>query len=382
MRSLKKSLVQSFLLAFFLIVGFLVFLVTPWGRPLGKALILLPEVVPNFPIRPLKFISKNPNIEEVTIKTVEQKEAKADLYRPADNKKHPAVVFTLGTMVTRKDTNVTRFAQALSRLGFVVLVPDLPDFISGFVWTDSVERLVSSIEFLDKQVFVDNKKIGFAGFCVGASASIIAAENENISDKVAFISAVSPYFDLFSLSEATTTRLAEDGKGGWEVWEPHPLTVQSVQKGFINYLPDAQERQLLTGLFLEQKGIKKEQIEDLSVKAFYVYSFLSNSDKAKMSQLWQQLPDDGRKLLSTLSPSSRIGQLKAKLFVLNDKKDTYVPKIEGEKLARSLPKNQVHFVAVDSFEHVNPKTKLKRLAAIKGFWQLGNYLYRIFAYIG
>src|SRR3972149_70071 len=204
MKFWKKAVLINLAVILVLLGSLTVFFATPFGRPALKTLLLVPEVVPDFPVRPLKYFSREPKVEEVTLK-VGDMDIKADLYTPQDNKKHPAVIFTLGVVVTKQDSTVVKFAQSLSRLGFVVLVPDLPDFVSGFVWTDSVETLISAVEFLDRQSFVNRQRIGFAGFCVGSSVSMIAAENEKIADKVAFITAVSPYFNLFSLSEAATT---------------------------------------------------------------------------------------------------------------------------------------------------------------------------------
>src|SRR3990167_7212787 len=101
MKFWKKALLINFAVVLVLLGSLAVFFATPWGRPVLKTLLLVPEVVPNFPIRPLKFFSREPTIEEITLK-VGDKDIKADLYKPNDNKKHPAVVFTLGTIVTRK----------------------------------------------------------------------------------------------------------------------------------------------------------------------------------------------------------------------------------------------------------------------------------------
>src|SRR3989344_5063919 len=201
----KKAFLANLTAILAIVAVLTVFFLTPLGKAHLRTFLLASEVIPNFPIKPLGYLSRDPFIQEITLKT-SFVEVAADLYRPQDNKKHPAVIFTLGTIVNRKDAQVTKFAQALSRTGFVVLVPDLPDFMSGFVWTDSVNTLISSVEFLDEQDFVEKNKIGFAGFCVGASASVIAAEDSQIADKITFISAISPYFDLISLSEAVTTK--------------------------------------------------------------------------------------------------------------------------------------------------------------------------------
>src|SRR3989344_9066537 len=113
MASFKKKIINALLTLLLLILLFVTFLITPWGRPVLKTLLLVPEVVPDFPIRPLKFFSREPTIEEVTLK-VGDKDIKADLYKPNDNKTHPAIILTLGVVVTRKD-KVIKIGRASCR---------------------------------------------------------------------------------------------------------------------------------------------------------------------------------------------------------------------------------------------------------------------------
>jgi len=353
-----------------------IFLLTPLGRLATKTLLLTSEVAPGFPIKPLKLITPAPKMEEVEIK-VGDKTTKASLYRPQDQKSHPGVVINFGATVVRNSGLVNEFSQSLSRSGFVVLVPESSDFLAGFVWTDSVETMISSVEYLEKQDFVDKKRIGFVGFCVGASVSIIAAEDEKIADKVSFIAAASPYFDLISLSRDIITKQTEDSSGKNKAWTPADLSVMSVQKGFINFVPNEEERKLLSTHFLEEKNSGENDINSFSSEAAYVYSFLSAGSWEKANEILGNLSENARKKLLELSPGTKIASLKAKLFILNDKVDTFVPKIEGEKFAKSLSKEQIYFVEIDSFEHVSPKTRLTRWAAIKQLFHLGNYLYRV-----
>ena len=380
MKFWKKALLINFAVVLVLLGSLAVFFATPWGRPVLKTLLLVPEVVPNFPVRPLKYFGLKPKVEEISLK-VGDKDIKADLYRPQDNKKHPVMVIMLGILATRQNSDLIKMVNALSRIEYAVLIPNLADFQSGFIWTDSVETLISSVEFLDKQDFVAKNKIGLAGFCVGSSISIVAAENEKIADKVGYIISISPYFDLISLSEAATTRQAQNSQGGFEQWEPAQLTVESVQKGFINYVPSGDERKLLAAHFLEREEIPKDNIEKFSIEAAYVYEFLSNSEQSKMAEIWSKLPESGRELLNRLSPSTKIANLKAKLFVLNDENDTFVPRSEAEKLVKSLPKEKIYFAEVDSFEHVNPKTKLERWSAVKQIFHISRFVYNILAEI-
>src|SRR3990167_10315953 len=130
----KKAILINLAVILAIVAGLAVFFTTPFGQPALKTILLVPEVVPSFPVKPLGWVSKAPAVSEVNLQ-VGDKDIKADLYKPQDNKMHPAIVFTLGTVITRKDETVAKFAKTLSRLGLVVLVPDLPDFLSGFVWT-------------------------------------------------------------------------------------------------------------------------------------------------------------------------------------------------------------------------------------------------------
>ena len=175
------------------------------------------------------------------------------------------------------------------------------------------------------------------------------------------------------------TKQADNGQGKFEPWNPDQLSVKSVQKGFINYIADRKEREILYRHFLENRKINQEQINGFSNEAKSIYEFLANSDGSQRAEIWASFPQEGKDLLTELSPSADISSLKAKLFVLNDKNDTYVPKIEGVRLAESLPKDQIYFVEVDSFEHVNPATSLPRWAAIKQLFNVGRYLYNVFS---
>ncbi|OGD83450.1 hypothetical protein A2165_03260 [Candidatus Curtissbacteria bacterium RBG_13_40_7] len=378
MKFLKRAIFINLAAILVIAVGLTFFFITPIGRPALKTMLLVPEVVPNFPIKPIHYLNKDPQVEEITLQ-IPQKTIKADLYRPKDNKKHPAIVFSLGTIVTRKSEEVTKFAETLSRMGFVVLVPDLPDFISGFVWTDSVDGLLSSIQFLDTQNFVDKKKMGFAAFCVGASAAIVASEDEKISNKVSFIAAIAPYFSAKEAAEAIILGKAKDSNGSWTDWQPHELSVNTIQTGYIHSVENEAERELMKGHFLTGKKMSGDEIEKLSPETRAIFDFLTNTDDAKFDEIWKRIPDDFKNdVFDYLSPDLKINKLKAKLLILNDKKDTYVPKTEGEKFVKNLPKNQLYLIEVDSFEHVNPTTKLTRLAAIKQLLNLSKYLYRIF----
>ncbi|KKP92940.1 MAG: hypothetical protein UR98_C0015G0008 [Parcubacteria group bacterium GW2011_GWA1_36_12] len=371
----KRALSINIKIILTLILVAAIFFLSPFGRPIYKTFMLVSETAPNFPIKPLNLLTKDPRVEQIEFK-LGNRDVNAALYRPAGEGKHPAIIFTLGILFSRDNPNVVKFAQALARTGYVVLVPDLPDFLTGFVWTDSIDTLIASVEYLDGQEFVNKDKIGFTGFCVGGSAAIIASENEKIAKKVNFIATISPYFDLSDLTRAALTRT--DISGSEKInWRPAKLTIETVNLGFLNYINNEEEKKFLkTNLDINTNiQLDIDRYNDLSLESQIIYNFLSNTEFNKFDHYKSKLPQELQNLMVELSPSTKINNLEAKLFILNDKKDTFVPKNEGRNLVSKLPKNQVYFKEVDSFEHVNPATDLPRWAAIRQLGSLGTFLY-------
>lgn len=341
----------------------------------GKTILLASEVIPQFPVKPMKFLTRAPIVETVKIKT-SKGEIAADLYRPRDKRKHPAAIFTLGIAIDKDNLEVRRISEALARLGFVVLTPDLPDFMSGMVWTDSVDSLISSVQYLDKQDFVDKQKIGFAGFCVGSSVSMVAAEDPKIADKVSFIAAIAPYYDLITLSQYVVTKQIISANGTSTFWNPNSLSVETVRKGFINFVIDEKERQMLLDHFFKNKEISQGDLVGLDRETRIIYDYLGNTDPSRAGGIMESSSKESKELLKYLSPGEKIGNLKAKVFILNDSHDTFVPKVETQKFTLALPKGQISYKEIDSFEHVNPKNKLPRWAAAKQFYNLSVFLYK------
>ena len=213
---------------------------------------------------------------------------------------------------------------------------------------------------------------------VGASVSMVAAEDPKIADRVSFITAVSPYFNAKDGVEAVILRKAKNLSGSWVPWTPAKLSIDTIEKGFIHSVDVEAERKLLEGYFFDDRKLSEDEVGKLSPSSRAVFDLLTNRDPDKFEEIWQRIsPGFKNNVFDTLSPDRKIGNLKAALFILNDKVDTFVPKVEGEKFAKSLPKSQIYFAEVDSFEHVNPKTKLTRWAAIRQLFHLSNYLYRI-----
>ena len=357
-----------------LVLVLVIFFISPFGRGIYKSLLLVSETVPNFPVRPLKYFAKAPEVAEVGYSRNGVR-TNADLYLPGDSRKHPAIILTLGTLVTRKSDAVVNLSKALAKIGYVVLIPELPEFVNGLIWTDSVNSLIASYNYLDGNPKVINSKIGFVGFCAGASVAMVAAQDTQIFDKVAFISAISPFYDGNSMVKATLLN-QQVVEGRVEVWRPAKLTQDSLNQFFMNVVENQDDRKVLVQYLNSRQNMSEEDFNKLSADSQSIYNFIKNSQAESFEELKEQLPKGIKEALSQVSPSNNISRLKAKVLILNDKKDTFVPRSEGFQFVNNLPREQIYFKEVDSFEHVSPATNLPRWAAIRQVWHLGSFLYK------
>ncbi len=364
-----------------LVLGLAIFwFVSQTPKVVLKSFLLSTEVIPNFPLRPLTVFGSIIEQQDVEIDTSIGK-IKANIYRPNDNRKHPGMILTLGTIVTKRDAQLVKFSRALSKLGFVVLAADLPDLTAGYVFTQSVDASVDIFKYLYDQPFVDKGKIGFTGFCGGASVVLVAAAQEEVNSQVSFVNTLSPYFDMYDFTRSVLTGTTIDEAGKQKLWSVNAEMKKTFILGYTAYFSDENIRTLLREAILEGKEIDEEALSKLPPEAQNSYRFLKNDNPAQFNQLWETLPQDAKDIVFKLSPSHNLTNLKAKVFILNDLKDTFVPQEESKKLAANLGPDQKLYFEIDSFEHVRPGKKLPRLAAVKQAANLYGYIYSLLSEI-
>ena len=328
-----------------IILAILVFvLVTPWGRTFYKTLIILPEFIPNSPIKTINLLTPTPQIKEVEFKS-QDKTIFADLYLPKTRGKYPAAVLHLGVDIDRKDERIQKLANVSARSGIATLVPNIPSLHNRRVLTETKDDLISSFDYLKSQPNINKKKLGFIGFCASGGLVILAAEDLKINDQVNFIVAVNPYYDLKSLYKNITLRQIED-EGKIISWQPHFKTAEIYNRETINALEREKDKEILNKhlTFIDQAlfetgkfgSLSQSELIQLTQEAKFTYESLTNKDQDKVSYYLEKATSDQKKLLEELSPSTNLDKLKAKIFILMDKNNIYIPYTEAKLLDKAL----------------------------------------------
>lgn len=324
----------------------LIFANLSWGRAFFKTLILLPEFIPNSQVKTINLFTKRPQIKEVQFQG-KNEPIYADLWLPDNKKKHPAAVLHLGVDIDRKDPRVQSLANSLARSGVATLVPNIPSLERRRILAEGKEDLTVSFEFLKNQPNIKKEKVGLIAFCASGGVVLLAAEEQKIAGDVDFIVVINPYYDLSTLYENVSLHQIKDNDQVI-LWQPHFKTVEIYNRETISLLENDSDREILKKYLVKisQERLEKGQYETLSPEdqnkltkdGQFTYELLTSKDPNRISFYQENATENQKNFVRDLSPSTNIGSLKAKTFILMDKNNVFIPYTQAQMLDEALGK--------------------------------------------
>lgn len=342
------------LVTLFVLAGIIASLlsVTPSGRTAFHTALFISQIL-DLGIKPQPWFTSEPTRYEITYPTGRE-QAQADIYRIADSKKRAAILLFLGANAAGpEDPDVVNLGTSLARAGFVTMFHWSPTMgLEQNIDFDEIDNLVQAFQYLQSLDYVDNRRVGIGGFCIGASFSIVAATDPRIRNDVVFVNAFGPYFDAKDLFFQITSR-SWIHKNHITLWEPDSLTIQVFANELIETLGDSPNADKLYSRYVKNQGIADADLKNLTYSENVVKRLIEGVTLDEAPKLYQSLPEHFRKDMRFISPSSHIGNLKAKTFVLHDRYDKLVPVSESYKLTEALLDDK--FTELLSFQHVRPE---------------------------
>lgn len=349
------------------------------------ALLLLPELFPDGPAGPLRWLGPAPQREEAVYWTAAGTPVPADLYLPRSLlppghvlTHRPGMLLFVGIYTPRDDPRLVHLAEALARAGSVVLVPESAAMLEGRLEPQEIDALVTAFRALLERPEVDPRRAGFIGFSTGGSLALVAAADPRIRDRVAFVNAFGSYADALTFLEAVVTQaIWLDGRP--LPWEPDEVTRTVLAQTLIEAVPHAGDRRALQRLFLPD-GIAaadvpppaaREGLESGPARA--VFDLLTRPPAEQVPQLLAELPLSLREGLRRMSPLAVAADLRCAVYLMHDRDDRFVPVTESRRLAarlRELGHRDVRYTEFGLFEHVVPGRHLSLLELAAEFWKL------------
>ena len=346
----------------------------PQVRTTARSIGFVAQVLPAIPVKPAEWFTGSPERIEVTYPLDDGSTGIADLYVPAGGGRHSALLFFLGVNPAGKDDErVVNLGNAVARTGIVVMIPWSERMAKRQITAQEVDDLIRGFRHLRSLEVVDSEKVGMAGFCVGASLMLVAAQDERIRDEVKIVNSFAGYYEARDLiASVAAERRFYDGVSG--PWQPDRLSIEVVRTHLLDSIDDTVERETVA-LALEDGTALPEGV---SSDARIVFDILHASDLEEAQALISKLPQDSLDTLHRISPSTNIENLRAKLLVMHDRQDGLVPSEESRRLADALlPRGDVHYTEFSFFEHLDPSARVSYPELAREAAKLFGHIYRI-----
>ena len=373
---------RRYWLAFAIVIVFVAMWGMLWSIRYSRVGITTMMIAPDLfgsPVSALRIVGEDPVREEVWLDVPKGRgRLVADVYRPQDGDVHGGMVISVGAAPKiREHPGVIRLSKTAARAGMVVMIPQLyypfhenvlPEDVQGLVnaFGTNVEEVIASYQWLREQPYVDRDRLGIFGASAGAGIALVSASDPRISQKVDFFASLGTYYDLVDLISAITTESIQYN-GHTEPWDPWLTSVRVLYNSIISYLPDAEDRDILTRIFVDEDPAARSLVSRLSPRARDIYGAFEDRDPERILAFWGDVSPQDVATLREVSPSSSVQALDTDLFIMHDRSDPYIPYVESRRLRDATAGNghQVYFAEFDFLNHVelkNPSNPISFLA--------------------
>src|SRR6266851_6290637 len=110
------------------------------ARVAVQTLLLMPALFPSAPVDPLALLTPSPRHEE-QVYDYAAGTIDATIVSPAEDARHPAIVLLLGAGDLPRSDVAIHFAEALARLGVVVMLPETSGMLAERLTFDEVDGI-------------------------------------------------------------------------------------------------------------------------------------------------------------------------------------------------------------------------------------------------
>src|SRR5919199_4847690 len=209
-----------------------------WARPIqthARTLLLFAEVFPQVPVKPLSALTDPPIHRKIQLAS-QQGTIVADLFLPTPRGGHrgrhtmPAVMLAMGVKTNPRDKPLLLdFAQAMSRLGYVVLWPRLQALDKGRSTLEQPDTFIVSFRYLRGLDSVAPHRIALMGISVGASVAFVAAADPRINTDVRALIFFGGYHDIVDYLASLATGMSSFNNRTI-AWHPSPEALRHVRE--------------------------------------------------------------------------------------------------------------------------------------------------------
>ncbi len=332
-------------------------------------LALLPAMFPGAPVNPLQ-LTPTPD-HTVTTFPYAAGEVTANVYQGVGPGPHGAVVLVLGVGPLPDVDLGLRFADALAREGITVVVPQSSALAQDRVLPEESDAFDRSYDLLVAQPDVDRGRVGLIGLSAAGGLALVAASQPPLRDELRFVNVLGGYADARELLVDIATR-SIDVDGQTQPWSPEPLTIEVFGTALAETAPDARGQELLEAAFVDHVDVPDEAWSDVSPETVAARRLLGGGlTREEATATLTQLSPAAQRRLADISPVSYLSGLSARLYVMHDTSDDFIPFSQSRELVADAPSGTLaRFTEFSIFEHVVPDRPVSWQTFLPDLWAL------------
>lgn len=279
-----------------------------------------------------------------------------DLYLPASQARAAMVLVPGAAVMGRDEPRLQAFARTLARAGFAVLVPELPEVRQLVLSRADGDRVANALRQLNKRL--PDLPLGVAAISYAAAPAIIAAIEDDLAPRVAFVVAIGGYRDAHAAIRFVTTGVFRPRGDSREFRvEPNAYGRWAILRANASRLDDPRDAQLLETIALRRfrdrnAGISGE-VARLGPQGRAVLALVDNRDPDAVEGLIANLPESVRREVDGLNLALYdLSKLRGHLILVHGRGDPMVPYSESQDLAVAASKARVSLFLIDDIGHV------------------------------
>ena len=295
------------------------------------------------------------------------------LFRPGGGGPWTAIVFLNGaTRRGRHHPDVQRLARGLARVGYLVLVPDLPGLAYGEISDRTLAGTTAAARAALRRPDARGGRVAFVGVSVGGTLALLAAAEPSLADRVSVIAGIAPYTDLVQAVRLATTRTYTQN-GRLLRYDPKPFLTLVVARSLVAGLTPGPERELLLSRLLAVDDdaadplapLRRLPVARFSAETRALVRLLLNKDPGRFDELYGALPARMHQRMRRLSPIVEAERLRAPVELVSAPHDKYFPLSESRALVRRAP--DARLTVTSTLAHAIPRISLTDVADLLRF---------------
>ncbi|GIX08353.1 S9 family peptidase [Elioraea sp.] len=295
----------------------------------------------------LKAATPAPRREDAAVPGTE-----ADLYRPGTSARARIVLVPGLSEAGRRDARLVPLAESLARVGFLVLVPDLPAARRLSADASDAEAVAAAVQALPE----GPGPAGIAAISYAAGPALLAALRPPVAARLDFIATLGAYHDTTAmLTYLVTGGHRAPGETAWRFGRPRPEALWLFVLANAAALPDARDVAWLRRVAEARlAGRPAPPPAAASAGARAVLALAEERDPEAVPRRIAALPGPLRTALDRLSlADAALGGLRVCAILVHGTADPVIPWTESVRLARALPRARLHLVP--ELDHVDPR---------------------------